>query len=313
LYIFPKELFVWKSLLFDANESANNISVLFQKEANPIQIDINTLSFELINVQANSIITLTTITTGHKGSYPKPPNKEKFPLPYFDNFEMYQNEKQPKFFSDQAGSFSIQNKLLNNNTNDTNTTNQAFTQVVPYSPSANNTGWHNKDAPQPLTIIGDYNLSNYNLSVSAFMISNNGVSDSDSAWDTSNVMIAVRLGGNLSTSGCKGNPRENRCVEAKGSNWFLYGYFLQIDDNGYWKLMPGSDNPILIDGNLNLDLRQRWFNLSLSISPGFSLSATFNQIVLFKHVVDQQNRFVSGWAGLSCGWQTCQFDNFVLK
>ena len=83
--------------------------------------------------------------------------------------------------------------------------------------------------------------------------------------------------------------------------------------------MPGasgqngsSSHTILIDGNLNMDLRKKWFNVSLGIQ-GYTLSATFNGNSLFNNINDTNKRFSNGWGALSCGWQTCQFDNFVMK
>ena len=80
-------------------------------------------------------------------------------------------------------------------------------------------------------------------------------------------------------------------------NW---GCYLQINDNGYWKLMPGasgqngsSSRTILIDGNLNMNLRQEWFDVSLGIK-GYTLSATFNGNSLFNNVNDTKQRFSNG-------------------
>jgi len=40
-----------------------------------------------IELGVDEIYTLTTLSTGHKGSYPPPPPSKPFPLPYFDDFE----------------------------------------------------------------------------------------------------------------------------------------------------------------------------------------------------------------------------------
>ena len=44
----------------------------------------------------------------------------------------------------------------------------------------------------------------------------------------------------------------------------------------------------------------------------YELTANFNGKNLFSNVVDKSQRFQSGWVGLACGWQTCQFDNFLI-
>eukprot|EP01084_Bolivina_argentea_P194275 333299_1 len=275
-YKLPSELYVWKSVLFGDK-------IYYFEKQNNIQINSDA-TFTLINVEPNAVITLTTLNTGNKGSYPSPPPKAKFKLPYSDNFEQYSNiisngsEPQAKYFSDQSGSFAVTQALKQP------IGNYAFQQFVPFSPSDNHTGWHDQNAPQPLTIIGDYNLTDLTINVDAYIISNNELQINknkiSASWNTSNIMIAVRLGGALQQNGCRGSPREYPCVQAMGGNFFDYGYFLQIDDNGYWKLMPGALNKILIDGNLNMDLRETWFNVSLTIK-GFTLDAMFNGKLLF--------------------------------
>ena len=304
-YILPTILYQFKTILFGAKT--------YQFESQP-SIRLSNNSFTLYNVEPNAMITISSVSSAKKGSYPSPPNKAKFSLPYSDNFDSYNindsNEPQAKYFSDQGGSFVIKQAI------DKDSGNLAMEQVVPYSPSLNGTSWHsNTDPPQPLTIIGDYNLTDYTISVSAYMISNNQYYDNNTlnvgAWNTSNVMIGVRFGGTLSQSGCRGNPREYPCVEAMGNSFFDYGYLLQINDNGYWKLMPGAFNPILIDGNLNMDLTKIWFNVSLTIKE-YSLSATFNNKTLFSNIPDPNKRWDTGFGGLSCGWQTVQWDNFLL-
>eukprot|EP01084_Bolivina_argentea_P194276 333300_1 len=304
-YILPKQLYVWKSVLFGDN-------IIWFEQQESVVIDENNYSFQLKNVEPNSVFTLSTISTAHKGSYPDPPSKEKFPLPYSDDFESYENDRLAKYFSDQAGSFAIQDGIYGRK-------GKVLEQIVPYPPSENNTGWGNGgDSPQPITIIGDYNLSDVTVFVSVLMISNNHnaaiYNVPHEYWNTSNIMIGVRWGGNLSESGCKGNPREYPCVEAYGAEMFKYGYFMTFDHNGYWKLFPGEGTPVLIDGHLEnvTELSGVWFNASFSIK-GYSMSATFNGVSVFDNVIDEEKRFLSGQVALACGWQTCQFDDFEMR
>lgn len=60
-----------------------------------------------LNLGLDEVITLSTITTGNKGSYPKPPKPQPFPLPYLDNFEGLQVSQEPYNLVPQAGSFEI--------------------------------------------------------------------------------------------------------------------------------------------------------------------------------------------------------------
>ena len=260
-YTLPSKLYVWKSVLF-----GDKTYLFEQQDAITINGD---LSFTLLNVEPDAVITLTTISTGNKGSYPTPPGKVTFDtiLPYKDDFQEYGSmiekgiQPQPKYFSDQAGSFAVVQGLKKE------TGDYVFEQQVPYSPSLNHTGWHDNNAPQPLTIIGDHNLTDYTVNVSAFMVSNNQFLEADeqldASWNTSNIMVALRLGGTLQSSGCRSSPREYPCVQAMSGSFYNYGYFLQINDNGYWKLMPGAYNRILIDGNLNIDLREERRKMSV--------------------------------------------------
>jgi galactosylceramidase len=64
-------------------------------------------SFSIV-LEPRSIYSLTTTTGQRKGSVPTPaPVPADFPMPYEDDFESCTLAKQPKYFSDQAGSFEV--------------------------------------------------------------------------------------------------------------------------------------------------------------------------------------------------------------
>jgi len=86
-----------------------------------------------------------------KGSYPAPPAASPFPIPYKDNFEDGVVESQPKYFTDQTGSFAYYKQSSN--------TSMTVRQVVVMRPIA----W-NGDSKFPVSIIGDINLRNYSVS-----------------------------------------------------------------------------------------------------------------------------------------------------
>ena len=347
-YNVPKSLYYWKTVLLNDtnadNPLAENSTVFIEQK--PVDINYNSNDgcyyVYLYNIKPNSVITLTTINSGHKGSYSKPitPKTLQFALPYFDNFNSYFSNKNrsqfkqiAKYFSDQTGIFSIE---LKRNSNDH--TNYALEQVILNSPSMNNTGWQiwrNGDAIQPLTIIGTYDLINYTVSAEALMIDanhtkniNHNSSNKCENCSTiggingleSNIVIGLRLGGPLTEDGCMGQPREYPCVTAFGQNWYDYGYFLHVVSNGFWELLIGGRNNSVVNGSIDASLVNNvWFNVSFGIDIKDRLSAIVDGKVLFKSIkvndsnINKTNDLMtSGWAGIGCGWQTCQFDNFKL-
>ena len=172
-------------------------------------------------------------------------------------------------------------------------------------------------------------MTNFTISVECLMIENNenaaynntnskrtNMQDIDSFG--SNIMIGVRLGGAVTPNGCMGEPREYPCVQAFAGNWYDFGYFLQINYNGFWQLLIGTSNKnenfqSLINGTVDQSIVNNvWFNVTFGIDNNDEFSASLNGKTLFESVVDSNDTYSSGWAGLSCGWQTCQFDNFRL-
>ena len=57
-----------------------------------------------VNLPVNTVVTLSTITTAVKGSYPKSPESAAFPIPYHENFNP-NNFSEAFNFADQSGAF----------------------------------------------------------------------------------------------------------------------------------------------------------------------------------------------------------------
>lgn len=55
-----------------------------------------------VSVPVDAIITLTTIATGHKGTFAPPPAASIFPTPYVDSFDSYPLFSEASYFADQA-------------------------------------------------------------------------------------------------------------------------------------------------------------------------------------------------------------------
>ena len=70
----------------------------------PLQLRNKALELEL---EADSIYTLTTTTGQQKGSHGTPPERKPFPFPFVENFESYRPGDTPRYFSDQKGTFEV--------------------------------------------------------------------------------------------------------------------------------------------------------------------------------------------------------------
>ncbi|CAD5113079.1 DgyrCDS2270 [Dimorphilus gyrociliatus] len=77
---------------------------LFQRQ-NPIFID-STSTFTL-HLKRNTVVTLTTLSTGSKGFHKESPKSVPFPLPYFDSFDNYRDSEEPYNIAQQAGTFEV--------------------------------------------------------------------------------------------------------------------------------------------------------------------------------------------------------------
>ena len=59
---------------------------------------------QVVNVPDDSLWTLTTVLTGHKGSdsQPSPPAPSPFPFPFTETFDGYAEDSLARFFSDMV-------------------------------------------------------------------------------------------------------------------------------------------------------------------------------------------------------------------
>uniref|UniRef100_A0A3B3DSA9 Galactocerebrosidase n=1 Tax=Oryzias melastigma TaxID=30732 RepID=A0A3B3DSA9_ORYME len=119
-----------------------------------------------LDLAEDEVYTLTTITTGTKGSYADPPPSARFPKAYKDNFN------DPPFseasnFADQTGVFEY---FMN--TSDPGPHVFTMRQVVTQRPVT----W-TADADQTISVIGDFQWKNLTVTCDAFMenVKNGGV------------------------------------------------------------------------------------------------------------------------------------------
>ncbi|XP_074145917.1 galactocerebrosidase isoform X1 [Sminthopsis crassicaudata] len=148
-----RTLQVWYSKLGD--KTGNN-SVLF-KQLPPLKINNGTVTLKL---GLDEVYTLTTITTGQKGSYPIPPESQPFPKSYKDDF----NIRNPPF--SEAPNFADQTGVFEYFTNAEQEGDHAFTlrQVLTQRPIT----WA-ADADQTISVIGDYNWKDLAISCDVYI------------------------------------------------------------------------------------------------------------------------------------------------
>ncbi|XP_071482497.1 galactocerebrosidase-like isoform X1 [Diadema antillarum] len=123
-----------------------------------------------LNLEPDEIYTLTTSPLGKKGSYDAPPPPAPFPVPYYDDFDVYPLYSEAAYFADQSGCFEIRDSG--------NTTRGNVMQQVATSYPVN---WCT-DAHTPISYVGNHLWHNVSFSVDANISSPAG-----------GVMVAARL------------------------------------------------------------------------------------------------------------------------
>ncbi len=103
-----------------------------------------------INLEGNSVYTLTTTTGQRKGSF-EIPKDSPFPLPYKDDFESYALGKMARYFSDEQGTFVVAERADGHG--------KCLRQIVPQR------GMYGCAFESPWTIIGDTAWKDYEASV----------------------------------------------------------------------------------------------------------------------------------------------------
>ncbi|CAG5133965.1 unnamed protein product, partial [Candidula unifasciata] len=93
------KLYVWYSQL-SFNSTLDSMFV------NKGAVEVVNGSVQL-SLGLDEMYTLTTVSTGLKGSYPPPPESRPFPLPYSDDFEGYSLHQEPSNLAQQLGSFEV--------------------------------------------------------------------------------------------------------------------------------------------------------------------------------------------------------------
>ncbi|XP_019958630.2 galactocerebrosidase isoform X1 [Paralichthys olivaceus] len=260
-----KELQVWRSQF----NLKTKKSVFFQKQT-PVKVLDGSFT---LNMAEDEVYTVTTITTGQKGSYPKPPPSARFPKVYRDNF----NIRNPPFteapdFADQTGVFEYYVNL-------TDPGPHVFTlrQVLTQRPVT----WA-ADAEQTISVIGDYLWQNLTVTCDVFMES----------IKTSGVFIAARVDkGGQSVRSAK-------------------GVFFWVFADGTYKVTNDIAGQTVLAEGQSGTRTYGWYTLSLTVKGQYA-SGQLNGYPLWKNAVVLTPN--NGWAAIGThSFDLAQFDNFAV-
>ena len=131
-----------------------------------------------ITIDVDSLYTITTVTSGHKGTFAAPPPPATFPEMYSNDFESCAASSEGAYFSDQNGAWECQPK-----SNDP-THGVVMRQMVPFMPI----GWGGDIRPHSL--IGSRDLVNTSMWVDARLTAANG-----------SLILGARLNGTTESNG----------------------------------------------------------------------------------------------------------------
>ncbi|XP_004398149.1 PREDICTED: galactocerebrosidase isoform X2 [Odobenus rosmarus divergens] len=230
-----------------------------------------TFSLEL---QEDELFTLTTLTTGGKGSYPLPPKSQPFPRIYKDDFDV-----DYPFFS-EAPNFADQTGVFEYFTNIEDPGEHRFTlrQVLNQRPIT----WA-ADAYNTISIIGDYKWSNLTVTCDVYI----------ETPEKGGVFIAGRVN--------KGG------ILIRGAR----GVFFWIFANGTYRVTGDLAGWIIYAlGHVDVTAKT-WYTLRLIVKGRFS-SGMLNGRAVWTNIPVSFPK--NGWAAIGTySFEFAQFDNFHVE
>jgi hypothetical protein len=226
-----------------------------------------------LTLQPGYIYSLTT-TTGQGKGITAPPASAAFALPYTETFDSYATEQLAHYFSDLNGAFETAAAGGGRSGN-------SYRQVITTAPIA----WHSGSPTPPLTIMGDPNWTNYQVSVDVLL------EQAGYVELIGNLVSQVRVGG------------------------AAVGYHLRVTNTGSWTLFAEantSSNTIqdttLASGTVSFSLNT-WHTLSLRMVNG-----TIQAYIDSNRVASiSDTTYTHGQIGLLVSkWINAQFDNVSI-
>ncbi|XP_022606171.1 galactocerebrosidase isoform X2 [Seriola dumerili] len=260
-----KELQVWRSQFNFKTKKPS-----FFKKLTPLKLSNGSFT---LNLAEDEVYTLTTITTGQKGSYPDPPPSARFPKVYKDNF----NVRNPPFseapdFADQTGVFEYYINLT-----DPGPYTFTLRQVLTERPIT----WAT-DADQTISVIGDYQWQNLTVTCDIFMES----------VKTGGVFIAARV------------DKGGQSIRS------ARGVFFWVFADGTYKVTNDLAGQTVLAEGQSGTRAYGWHTLSLTVK-GQLASGLLNGYPLWKNAVVLNPN--NGWAAIGThSFELAQFDNFAV-
>ncbi|KAL3048749.1 hypothetical protein OYC64_008261 [Pagothenia borchgrevinki] len=260
-----KELQVWRSQFNFKTKKPS----FFQKLTPLTLVD----GLFTLSVAEDEVYTLTTVTSGQKGSYPGSPPSARFPKQYKDNFDV----RNPPFseapnFADQTGVFEYYLNLT-----DPGAHSFTLRQVLTERPIT----WV-ADADQTISVIGDHQWQNVTVSCDVFMES----------VKTGGVFIAARV------------DKGGQCVRS------AQGVFFWVFADGTYKVTNDLAGQTVLAEGQSGTRAYGWHTLTLTVE-GQHASGLLNGYPLWKNAVVLAPP--NGWAALGThSFELAQFDNFAV-
>ncbi|WP_168098982.1 hypothetical protein [Thermotoga sp. RQ7] len=225
----------------------------------------------IVEIEPFSIYSITTTTGQRKGNFEPPPSCH-LGLPYYETFDEYANGSQPRYFCDQGGAFEICENGFRG---------KGLSQVI--TRDIRPIDWVYRKTPDPYTIFGDIDWSNYSVS----------------CWvnlEGQNVATAYAMvGGRVIDSPCNENPP--------------VGYYLKIHGNGFWELKRYTTT--LIKGTIENFDATKWHHVKISFKD--SKIEVFLDNAKLCDYFDEIGGISSGLVVLGSGYHKVRFDEISVE
>eukprot|EP00039_Didymoeca_costata_P019847 m.339152 g.339152 ORF g.339152 m.339152 type:complete len:813 (+) comp18686_c0_seq1:84-2522(+) len=229
-----------------------------------------------ITVPIGAMITLSTLK-GTKGNIPdRPTSQPKFPLPYKDDFQSYNDSSEARYLSDQIGAFEIHPEVNGSK-------NMVMEMMVPETPI----GWSDHGSLGPMTLTGMREWQDLTVQVDYMLPS--------TANSTASACVATRVD-QMWRNGIV------FCVQQSGM-WTI--------SVGGPKLMTNIFTKVFASGQVDNKL-DTFHTLSLTTN-GSMASASFDGIVISGKGVPIQDVDTGFAAFGGSHWVPMKFDNFAIS